>query len=73
MKIRSSVQREGKQIWLLWRNAEVGSARGWFLLGALWALNWVLRSHSRPAKFAEREWECDQKRYSPPWSWNNKP
>ena len=57
MKSERSLKRETNSVYALWKDAEVGSARGWFLLGALFALAWMRGGvRSRASKFAEREW-----------------
>lgn len=62
MKARSTLRKEQHEVYELWKEARVGSARGWFLLGALWALTWARGKSSRPARFASNGWECDDPR-----------
>lgn len=62
MKANSTLRKEQHEVYELWKGARVGSARGWFLLGALWALTWARGKGSRPACFASNDWECDDPR-----------
>ena len=58
-----TIRDEKKKIGAIWEAAKVGSARGWFAMGALWALCWMQTGKpNRPSKFAAREWGCDDPR-----------
>ena len=63
----ATIRRESKRLHQLWREVPVGTARGWFVLGAMWGLAWATwGARSSASKFAGgNEWECDKPRPHP--------
>ena len=64
IKSPRTIHRESKILYEIWKDTTVGTAKGWFTLGAAWALAWTRWGvRGSASKFAgENEWECDEKR-----------
>ena len=63
LKATSTINKEKAALYGLWKEAPVGTARGWFVLGALWSFAWMSWGVSSSAsRFAGEDWPCDDKR-----------
>lgn len=61
IKSHQTIRREAARLRELWHDAPVDTAKGWFVLGALWGLTWASwRVHGSASRFAgANEWACD--------------
>lgn len=58
-----TIKNESDRLYELWKQVPIGTAKGWFVLGALWALTWSRHgAPARPSKFAgDNKWACDDR------------